>query len=68
MVYCSNNMQLSLVVLGPSLWPHLLKYLFHQQNKQCLLDKWDVFVPVQCSWRKILIFIILKENRKNNKV
>lgn len=58
MVCCSNNTQVRLVVLGPSLWLHLMKYYFHQQNQQCLLGKQGVFVPVQCSLGESLIFII----------
>lgn len=55
---CSNNTQVRLVVLGPSLWLHLMKYRFHQQNQQCLLGKQGVFVPVQCSLGESLILII----------
>lgn len=58
MVCCSDNTQVSLVVLGPSLWLHLMKYRFHQQNQQCLLGKQGVFVPVQCSLGESLIFIL----------
>lgn len=58
MVCCSDNTQVSLVVLGPSPWLHLMKYHFHQQNQQCLFSKQGVFVPGQCSLRESLIFIL----------